>query len=214
MLQVADNQFVREIGFNGERYAEAYKAAIDSLVASGLADPKRVGLTVFSAAGMSGLWLLAQYPTLLSAVNFSDAAMLGYLNELQQIEAAPDWKVQVAQAAGQPRRFTATGIFQWLQGNPIYNLEPVTAAVRLEAIAPGSVISMWETYAVLRARNHPAEFIYIPDDTHLLFRPSHRLASAEGAVDWFRFWLLGQEDPDQRKAAQYERWRRLRDRVP
>jgi hypothetical protein len=31
-----------------------------------------------------------------------------------------------------------------------------------------------------------------------------------GAVDWFRFWLKGEEDPDPAKAEQYARWRGLK----
>jgi hypothetical protein len=30
-------------------------------------------------------------------------------------------------------------------------------------------------------------------------------------VDWFDFWLNGREDPDLKKAEQYERWRKLRE---
>jgi len=29
-------------------------------------------------------------------------------------------------------------------------------------------------------------------------------------VDWFCFWLKGEEDPDPAKAEQYKRWRELR----
>jgi len=29
-------------------------------------------------------------------------------------------------------------------------------------------------------------------------------------VDWFRFWLKEEEDPDPGKAEQYARWRELR----
>jgi hypothetical protein len=36
------------------------------------------------------------------------------------------------------------------------------------------------------------------------------MTSQGGAVDWFRFWLLGQEDPDPAKAEQYKRWRAMR----
>jgi hypothetical protein len=38
-----------------------------------------------------------------------------------------------------------------------------------------------------------------------------RLASQGGSVDWFRFWLKGEEDPDPAKAEQYKRWRGLRE---
>ena len=37
-----------------------------------------------------------------------------------------------------------------------------------------------------------------------------RRAIQERYVDWFRFWLKGEEDPDPAKAEQYKRWRELR----
>jgi len=36
------------------------------------------------------------------------------------------------------------------------------------------------------------------------------MASQGGSVDWFRFWLKDEEDPDPAKADQYRRWRDLR----
>ena len=40
--------------------------------------------------------------------------------------------------------------------------------------------------------------------------PRERMISQGGTVDWFRFWLKGEEDPDPAKAEQYTRWRELR----
>jgi hypothetical protein len=36
------------------------------------------------------------------------------------------------------------------------------------------------------------------------------MISQQGNVDWFCFWLKGEEDPDPTKAEQYARWRELR----
>ena len=44
----------------------------------------------------------------------------------------------------------------------------------------------------------------------MVVKPLERLASEQGDVDWFRFWLKGEEDPDPTKAEQYARWRELR----
>ena len=43
-----------------------------------------------------------------------------------------------------------------------------------------------------------------------LRNPAARMASQGGSVDWFRFWLKGEEDSDPAKAEQYKRWRELR----
>ena len=36
------------------------------------------------------------------------------------------------------------------------------------------------------------------------------MASQGGSVDWFRFWLKGEEDLDPVKAEQYAGWRELK----
>jgi hypothetical protein len=35
------------------------------------------------------------------------------------------------------------------------------------------------------------------------------MVAQQGLVDWFRFWLKGEEDPDPAKSEQYARWREL-----
>jgi hypothetical protein len=52
--------------------------------------------------------------------------------------------------------------------------------------------------------------IYIPEGTHILEKPWERTTSQQGNVDWFCFWIKGEEDPDPAKAEQYKRWRELR----
>jgi hypothetical protein len=42
-------------------------------------------------------------------------------------------------------------------------------------------------------------------------KPAQRLDSLQGNVDWFAFWLKGEEDPDPAKTEQYQRWRKLRE---
>jgi hypothetical protein len=46
--------------------------------------------------------------------------------------------------------------------------------------------------------------------THVMTNPTQRLTSETINVDWFRFWLKGEEDSDPAKAEQYARWRELR----
>jgi len=39
--------------------------------------------------------------------------------------------------------------------------------------------------------------------------PAHRLAVYERNIDWFAFWLLGEEDGSAEKAQQFQRWRSM-----
>ena len=70
--------------------------------------------------------------------------------------------------------------------------------------------SPWEWFAGLSRLGKPVELIYMPNAIHTLIRPRDRMISQQGNVDWFCFWLKGEEDPDPAKAEQYARWRELR----
>ena len=53
-----------------------------------------------------------------------------------------------------------------------------------------------------------------PDGIHLLVKPQERFEASQGTLDWFRFWLMGAEDSDPAKSAQYGRWRAMRESKP
>jgi hypothetical protein len=63
---------------------------------------------------------------------------------------------------------------------------------------------------VLQLQDKPVDLIEIPDGVHLLEKPCDRRIAMQGLVDWFCFWLKGEQVPDPAKTQQYERWRELR----
>jgi hypothetical protein len=82
--------------------------------------------------------------------------------------------------------------------------------LRIVANNPPSLIIEWELFAALTRLNKPVEMIYMQDGSHVLEKPWQRMISQQGNVDWFAFWLNGEEDPNPAKAEQYARWRQLR----
>ncbi len=72
------------------------------------------------------------------------------------------------------------------------------------------VLDMWEPYAALRYLNKPVDLLVLNSDEHVFTNPASRLISQGSTVDWFRFWLKGEEDPDPTKADQYRRWEGIR----
>jgi hypothetical protein len=70
-----------------------------------------------------------------------------------------------------------------------------------------SLLGMWAWYSLLSRRNMPVDMIVLPHAIHLLTKPRERFVSQQGNVDWFSFWLKGEEDPSPGKAAQNVRWR-------
>jgi hypothetical protein len=55
----------------------------------------------------------------------------------------------------------------------------------------------------------PFELYAFPDEAHIKVQPRHREAVYQRNLDWFRFWLQGEEDQDPEKGEQYRRWRGL-----
>ena len=83
--------------------------------------------------------------------------------------------------------------------------------MRLEAHgASVGVLALWEWFAGLSRLAKPVEYVYLPDAPHILVKPWERRTSQQGAVDWFSYWLKGEEDSDPAKSEQYARWRELR----
>jgi hypothetical protein len=62
----------------------------------------------------------------------------------------------------------------------------------------------------LRLQSVPTEFVYYPDGDHRLVKPREIFRSQQGNVDWFRFWLKGEEGDDPVQPEQYARWRNMR----
>jgi hypothetical protein len=109
------------------------------------------------------------------------------------------------------------GFLRWLKRAPGFLLDKVDTPIRLEAhgaLDGAGVLEEWEWFAGLRRLGKPVELFYLPAGAHVLDRPWERLASQQGAVDWFCFWLKGEEDPDPSKASQYTRWREMRREAP
>ena len=66
-------------------------------------------------------------------------------------------------------------------------------------------------WSALREEGKAIEMYVFPNETHRLTQPVHQLVNFERQIDWFRFWLKGEEDAAPSKQAQYERWRKLRE---
>jgi hypothetical protein len=98
----------------------------------------------------------------------------------------------------------------WLRNSPGFNLDKVSGAVRLEYYGTTAPLAAWQLFAGLSSVEKPVDFIWLPFGTHLLVKPWERYTSLQGTVDWFRFWLPGQENPSPEDKTQNQRWEKLR----
>lgn len=186
--------------FNG------FESAIRQLTDAQIIDPEKVGIIGFSRTCYYVETALTQDPIHFKAATIADGVDESYMNYLLfGVGRSHDEGEQIYGA-----RPFGEGLNLWLQYAPGFHLDRVQVPVRIEAIGPGSLLEEWGTYAALAKQEKPVDLIYIRDGQHILQKPLDRLASQQGNVDWFRFWLKGEEDPDPLKIEQYARWRRMR----
>jgi len=188
------------------REMAAYEGAIDELSRHGLIDRDRVGLIGFSRTAYKVGYTLTHSKYHFAAATLADGFEGGYVNYVL-FQGADSVLVNGGLPSGD-------SLALWLKRSPGFNLDKVAAPVRIEEYGYNSLLGGWEWFSGLSFRQKPVELIWIPFGTHLLVKPWERLVSQQGNVDWFCFWLRGEEDPDptKAKAAQYTRWRELRKR--
>ncbi len=181
-----------------------YESAVDYLDQRGLVDRTRVGLIGFSRTCSYVKYTLTHSAYSFVAASVTDGVDDGYLQYL----VAPElqWAFERDMGAAP----FGAGLDAWRRESPGFNMDKIHTPLQIVAIGPRSVLTQWETYAGLKRLRRPVEMFVIPDGIHVLAKPWERLASSQGSVDWFRFWLKGEEDPDPAKADQYARWRELR----
>jgi dipeptidyl aminopeptidase/acylaminoacyl peptidase len=186
------------------------EGAIKFFVAAGLVDPGKVGIIGFSRTGWLVEYVLTHSRTRLAAAEVADNIDGSYL---QYVLAPNDGRVFAEKGNG--GRPFGDGIATWGRRSPGFNADQVHVPLRMELDSGpiDQILGAWEMFSNLRYLRKPVELFVIPDiqhGFHVLQNPAQRLASQGGTVDWFSFWLKGEEDPDPRKAAQYVRWREFR----
>jgi hypothetical protein len=106
------------------------------------------------------------------------------------------------------------GLEQALEKFPPFSIERITAAVQMQFYSGHGAIDGWEILSRMRYLNMPCESYIIPNAepyNHGIQNPRQCFASIERALDWWRFWLKGEEDVTSAKESQYLQWRRLRE---
>jgi hypothetical protein len=99
---------------------------------------------------------------------------------------------------------------RWQKESPAFLMDKMETPLRIQALSMWSLLGDWHWYSGLSRLGKPVEMIYIPDGTHVLEKPWDRMVSQQGNVDWFCFWIKGEEDPNPAKAEEYKRWREQR----
>jgi dipeptidyl aminopeptidase/acylaminoacyl peptidase len=185
--------------------ARVYADAIEALDKQGIIDRSRVGIVGFSATVCYVGYTLTHSQFRFAAASLVDGISCGYFEEIEFPDVATEFNAYNGNVAP-----FGDGLATWMRNAPGFNLDKVQAPVRLVALGNFSLFSQWEWYVGLTFQKKPVDFVLIPHGIHLGGMVSERMLEQQGLVDWFTFWLKGEEDPDPAKAEQYARWRELR----
>ena len=96
----------------------------------------------------------------------------------------------------------------WLDYAPAFSAQNVRTPLLMQY--NGKISMAAEFYSALIVQGKPVELVLFPEGKHVLELPQQRAGSMQGSVDWFRFWLQGEENPHPQYQGQNERWRVLR----
>ncbi len=186
-----------------------YESAIAHLDHLGLVDLNRIGLIGFSRTAFHVKYALIHSKYRFAAASVTDGVDLGYVQYVVGLNSiAEGTAFEEKLNGGLP---WGPGLQRWVEHAPGFDLDKVTTPLRIIALnSTGSLVGEWEWFAGLHHLGKPVEMVVIPDGVHLLQRPWDRLISQQGNVDWFAYWLQGEEDGDAAKRDQYARWRALR----
>jgi dipeptidyl aminopeptidase/acylaminoacyl peptidase len=164
-------------------------AGVDALVADGLADPERLGVTGGSYGGYLTNWIVAHDQRFRAAItcrSVSDMAMLFLTGDI----SGGEWAEQ------------EFGTTPW--DDPAYfrEISPLTYAdaIRTPLLIQHSEQDIRTTvgqaealFTVLRSRKRPVRLMRVPQETHELTRsgtPYRRVENLVQVRDWFRHFLV------------------------
>jgi hypothetical protein len=192
--------------------ANGYDAVIRYLNEHSMIDLTKIGIVGFSRSALGVKYALTHSRYHFAAATIADGSDVGYFRYIAYLNSAP-WQTEDAEGVndGIPG---GTSLQVWFHDSLDFDLSNVPTPIRLEAYQPESLLFAWELFGLRSRLGKPVDFIYLPDGEHVLVKPHDRMISQQGNVDWFRFWLQGEEDHDPLKRAQYGRWERLRNSAP
>ncbi len=192
-----------------DREVATIEGATDYLDKRGLIDRNRVGLIGFSRTCLFVKYALTHSTYRFAAASVTDGVDGGYFAYMAFLNGNLAWSKLFHEGINGGLPF-GKGLQSWMERSPGFNMDRVQTPLRITALNSMSALGEWEWFAGLTSLSKPVEMVMLPDGQHALEKPWERMVSQQGNVDWFCFWLKGEEDPDPTKAEQFARWRELR----
>lgn len=209
VAQIALNRKSQSTPNEVESEAKGYEAVISYLDEHGMVDVNKIGIIGFSRTALGVKYALVHSKYHFAAATIADGSDVGYFRYIAYLNSAP-WQTADAEgvSGGIPKE---DGIQSWFHHSLDFDLSQISTPIRLEAYQPESLLFAWEIFGLRTRLGKPVDLVFVPGGEHVLVKPEDRLVSQQGTVDWFSFWLRGEEDEESTKTIQYRRWKGLLD---
>jgi dipeptidyl aminopeptidase/acylaminoacyl peptidase len=189
-------------GYTQRQSLSALEIILDTLDRRGVIDPSRVGIT-----GLSDGAETVQF-ALFNSKRFAAAAHSGRMSPSFYYLLVNDSYRSLIRAMFTGR--TAADVaHSWSQLSMTDHIKRVNTPLLIQ-VADRELVSATDEFVALKDAGKPVEAYVFPDEYHVKWQPQHKRAVAERTIDWFRFWLMGEEDPTPEKIEQYARWQKLK----
>lgn len=189
--------------FTGRRrLLESIEQEVRSLIADGLIDKHRIGIT-----GLSDGSSTVQFAALNSAL-FSAASATGCCWEPTQDALIGPAIAEHFHKVGWPAIGESKPKF-WSQISLMRNARRVAFPILMQA-ADNEYLFALQSYTALKHAGVPVDLYIFPDEDHVKSQPAHRLSIYRRNLDWFDFWLCGRLPNDPLGQSEAKRWIEMR----
>ena len=182
---------------------KSLETGLDLVLATGVVDPKRIGITGLSDGAVKALHGLVKSPHRYTAAAVSGTGWDPVLFFTTDHDHRRKLRLY---GFGDPY---SLGDNLWRRVSPIFSIERIQAPI-LFNISDHELISSVPLIAGLKEVDKVHEAYVYPGEYHAKWQPIHRFSSYRRNVQWFQFWLQGVETDDPVDPEQYARWRKMR----
>jgi Prolyl oligopeptidase family len=186
-----------ETGFNA---VASMEAALQSVIASGKADPDRTGIAGYSRGAILTRFVLSQ----------SKLFKVGAGGDSNLFDGSNYWVGGVVISSlyrgmfgGSPNDPAATESYR--RFSPSFRAKEFAGPLLQQTTAHSGPWAL-ELHTLLGEAHVPTELVFYPNETHLFHEPRHRAAAMELNLQWFDYWLLGKRHDDAGLRERYARW--------
>jgi dipeptidyl aminopeptidase/acylaminoacyl peptidase len=197
---------------------DKWDSAVQELDAQGMIDRTRVGIIGFSRSGWYTEFILAHSPIPYRAATVADNVEYGlgeyWIYHRKEVITGFD-----AMYGGPPY---GASLKNWLDYSVSFNVDKIHTPILMEVMGygtpynneakrsiPSPLAGAFDVFTGLNILGRPVELYYYPNEDHQPQNPQARLATMERNVDWYRFWLEG-EDPiypaDSERIGRWREW--------